>query len=134
VSFNNQDIGNAYFDMVQHRRPRDTGPTTTAATVASNLFYIFTMRFPHLGGSGRWRQDSPPYAMWTHTTTRTPTPSIPPNVQRQFGSRTVIEAGYLGNQSHHLYGFQDANQAIPYGYLGNGFEPISTRLPYLNYG
>ena len=57
------------------------------------------------------------------------------NVQRQFGGNWVIEGGYLGTLSHHLYGFQDANQAIPFGYLGNGAStPVSTRLPYLNYG
>ena len=57
------------------------------------------------------------------------------NVQRQFGANWVFETGYLGTVSHHLYGFQDANQAIPFGYLGNGAStPVSTRLPYLNYG
>jgi len=57
------------------------------------------------------------------------------NVQRQLTNNWLIEAGYLGTLSHHLYGFQDANQAIPFGYLGNGATtPVSTRLPYLNYG
>jgi len=30
--------------------------------------------------------------------------------------------------------FPDANQAIPYGYLGRRFDAESHRLPYLNYG
>jgi hypothetical protein len=97
-----------------------------------NLFYSNAVP----GGSGAVAQIPPPYAYadaYDHRTSYTMQYLL--NVQRQFGSRTVIEAGYLGNQSHHLYGFQDANQAIPYGYLGNGAStPVSTRLPYLNYG
>ncbi len=56
-------------------------------------------------------------------------------MQRQFGGNWVVEGGYVGTESHHLYGFQDANQAIPFGYVGNGaVTPVSARLPYLNYG
>jgi hypothetical protein len=36
------------------------------------------------------------------------------NVQRQIAGNWVVEAGYLGTVSHHLYGFLDANQAFPY--------------------
>ena len=35
------------------------------------------------------------------------------NIQRQFGSDWLLEAGYLGGESHHLHGFQDANQGFP---------------------
>lgn len=39
------------------------------------------------------------------------------NIQWQFGSRMEIGAGYMGNESHRLLGFRDANQAIPFGYV-----------------
>jgi len=51
------------------------------------------------------------------------------NIQRQFGSNWAIETGYLGSESHHLYGFFNANQAVP-GTTGN----LSSRLPYPTFG
>jgi hypothetical protein len=51
------------------------------------------------------------------------------NVQRQFGSNWALEVGYLGSQSHHLYGFKNANQAVP-GATGS----VSSRLPFPNFG
>ena len=132
--FYNQDIGNAYFDMARNiaGRVTQTSGQNGGTVGVPNLFYSNAVP----GGSGAVAQIPPPYAYadaYDHRTSYTMQYLL--NVQRQFGSRTVIEAGYLGNQSHHLYGFQDANQAIPYGYLGNGAStPVSTRLPYLNYG
>jgi Carboxypeptidase regulatory-like domain len=132
--FYNQDIGNAYFDMARNiaGRVTQTSGQNGGTVGVPNLFYGNAVP----GGSGAVAQIPPPYAYadaYSHHTSYTLQYLL--NVQRQFGSRTVIEAGYLGNESHHLYGFQDANQAIPYGYLGNGAStPVSTRLPYLNYG
>uniref|UniRef100_Q01NB5 TonB-dependent receptor n=1 Tax=Solibacter usitatus (strain Ellin6076) TaxID=234267 RepID=Q01NB5_SOLUE len=132
--FYNQDIGNAYFDMARNiaGRVTQTSGQNGGTVGVPNLFYSNAVP----GGSGAVAQIPPPYAYamsYDHRTSYTMQYLL--NVQRQFGSRTVIEAGYLGNQSHHLYGFQDANQAIPYGYLGDGTStPVSTRLPYLNYG
>ncbi|HWC97366.1 MAG TPA: TonB-dependent receptor [Candidatus Sulfopaludibacter sp.] len=132
--FYNQDIGNAYFDMARNiaGRVTQTSGQNGGTVGVPNLFYNNSVP----GGSGAVAQIPPPYAYvdaYDHHTSYTMQYLL--NVQRQFGSRTVIEAGYLGNQSHHLYGFQDANQAIPFGYLGNGAStPVSTRLPYLNYG
>jgi hypothetical protein len=40
-----------------------------------------------------------------------------------------VEAGYLGSESHHLYGFQNANQGIP-GTVGSA----TSRLPFANFG
>ena len=51
------------------------------------------------------------------------------NVQRQFGTDWVLEVGYLGSQSRHLYGFQNINQAVP-GTSGS----IASRVPFPNYG
>ena len=132
--FYNQDIGNAYFDMARNiaGRVTQTSGQNGGTVGVPNLFYSNAVP----GGSGAVAQIPPPYSYadaYDHRTSYTMQYLL--NVQRQFGPRTVIEAGYLGNQSHHLYGFQDANQAIPYGYLGAGTStPVSTRLPYLNYG
>jgi hypothetical protein len=132
--FYNQDIGNAYFDMARNiaGRVTQTSGQNGGTVGVPNLFYSNAVP----GGSGAVAQIPPPYSYvdaYSHRTSYTMQYLV--NVQRQFGSRTVIEAGYLGNESHHLYGFQDANQGIPYGYLGNGaVTPISTRLPFLNYG
>ena len=132
--FYNQDIGNAYFDMARNiaGRVTQTSGQNGGTVGVPNLFY--TNAVP--GGGGAVAQIPPPYAYvdaYDHRTSYTMQYLL--NVQRQFGTNTVIEAGYMGNESHHLYGFQDANQAIPFGYIGTGAtSPVSTRLPYLNYG
>ena len=132
--FYNQDIGNAYFDMARNiaGRVTQTSGQNGGTVGVPNLFYSNAVP----GGSGAVAQIPPPYAYvdaYDHRTSYTMQYLI--NVQRQFGTNWVMEGGYLGNESHHLYGFQDANQAIPFGYLGNGTStPVSTRLPYLNYG
>ena len=51
------------------------------------------------------------------------------NVQRQLSGNWVVEAGYLGSLSHHLYGFQNANSAIP-GTVGSALS----RTPFSNFG
>ncbi|HKE25130.1 MAG TPA: TonB-dependent receptor [Bryobacteraceae bacterium] len=132
--FYNQDIGNAYFDMARNiaGRVTQTSGQNGGTVGVPNLFYSNSVP----GGSGAIAQIPPPYSYvdaFDHRTSYTLQFLV--NVQRQFGTNWVLEAGYLGNESHHLYGFQDANQAIPYGYLGSGTStPVSTRLPYLNYG
>jgi len=132
--FYNQDIGNAVFDMSRNiaGRVTQTSGQNGGTVGVPNLFYSNAVP----GGSGATAQIPPPYSYvdaLSHKTSYTMQYLL--NVQRQFGNNWVIEAGYLGTLSHHLYGFQDANQAIPFGYLGNGaVTPVSTRLPYLNYG
>ena len=64
------------------------------------------------GGSGTVVQVPPPFAWaaaYDHATPYTMQYLL--NVQRQFGGDWVVEVGYLGSQSHHLYGFQNINQA-----------------------
>ena len=46
------------------------------------------------------------------------------NLQRQLGSNWVVEVGYLGSLSRHLYGFRDANQPIP------GTTSLASRTPF----
>ena len=132
--FYNQDIGNAVFDMARNiaGRVTQTSGQNGGTVGVPNLFYSNAVP----GGNGAVAQIPPPYAYvdaLSHKTSYTMQYML--NVQREFGSNWAIEAGYLGTLSHHLNGFQDANQAIPFGYLGNGTStPVSTRLPFLNYG
>ena len=132
--FYNQDIGNAYFDMARNiaGRVTQTSGQNGGTVGVPNLFYSNAVP----GGSGAVAQIPPPYSYvdeLNHATSYTMQYLV--NVQRQFSGNWVIEAGYLGTVSHHLYGFQDANQGIPFGYLGNGtVTPVATRLPFLNYG
>ena len=132
--FYNQDIGNAVFDMARNiaGRVTQTSGQNGGAVGVPNLFYSNAVP----GGGGATAQIPPPYAYadaYSHKTSYTMQYLM--NVQRQVGANWVFEGSYLGTLSHHLYGFQDANQAIPYGYLGTGAStPVSTRLPYLNYG
>jgi hypothetical protein len=72
----------------------------------------------------------PPYAFtasYDHATSYTMQYLL--NVQRQFGNDWVVEAGYLGSVSRHLYGFQNINQAVP-GTTGS----IASRVPFPNFG
>ncbi len=132
--FYNQDIGNAVFDMARNiaGRVTQTSGQNGGTVGVPNLFYSNAVP----GGSGAVAQIPPPYSYvdaLDHKTSYTMQYLL--NVQRQIAGSWVIEAGYLGTVSHHLYGFQDANQAIPFGYIGNGAtSPVSARLPYLNYG
>lgn len=132
--FYNQDIGNAIFDMARNiaGRVTQTSGQNGGTVGVPNLFYSNAVP----GGGGAVAQIPPPYAFVAALDHRTSyTMQYLLNIQRQVGQNWMFEVGYLGTMSHHLYGFQDANQAIPYGYLGDGKStPVSTRLPYLNYG
>jgi hypothetical protein len=123
--FYNQDIGNSmYFDMARNIAARVTlnwGDPGTPTLGWSNAIP---------GGNGVTAQVPPPYAYvaaYDHATSYTMQYLL--NVQRQIGLDWAVEAGYLGSVSHHLYGFQNANQAIP-GATGS----IASRLPFPNYG
>jgi hypothetical protein len=121
--FYNQDIGNAVFDMSRNIAAR---VTLTSNLGTPSLFYSNAVP----GGSGATAQIPPPYAYvdaYSHKTSYTMQFLF--NVQRAFGGNWLLEAGYLGGQSHHLYGFQDANQGIP-GTVGSA----TSRLPFANFG
>jgi len=132
--FYSQDIGNAVFDMARNiaGRVTQTSGQNGGSVGVPNLFYNNSVP----GGSGAVAQIKPPFAYADAYNHLTPySMQFLVNVQREVAKNWVIEAGYLGAVSHDLYGFQDANQAIPFGYIGNGAStPVSARLPYLNYG
>jgi hypothetical protein len=50
------------------------------------------------------------------------------DIQRQVGSEWAFELGYLGSESHHLYGFMNTNQALP------GTTNVISRLPFSDFG
>ncbi len=121
--FYNQDIGNAVFDMSRNIAARVTLNSTVGTP---SLFYSNAVP----GGSGATAQIPPPYAYvdaYDHHTSYTMQFLL--NIQRQFAGNWLVEAGYLGNESHHLYGFQDANQGIP-GTVG----AAPSRFPFSNFG
>jgi hypothetical protein len=119
-----QDIGNAmYFDLARNIAAR--------VTLNSNIgtpTLFWNNAIP--GGNGTIAQVPPPYAFtasYDHATSYTMQYLL--NVQRQFGNDWVVEAGYLGSVSRHLYGFQNINQAVP-GTTGS----IASRVPFPNFG
>jgi hypothetical protein len=119
-----QDIGNAmYFDLARNIAAR--------VTLNSNIgtpTLFWNNAIP--GGNGTIAQVPPPYAFtasYDHATSYTMQYLL--NVQRQFGKDWVVEVGYLGSVSRHLYGFQNINQAVP-GTTGS----IASRVPFPNFG
>jgi hypothetical protein len=123
--FYNQDIGNAmYFDLARNIAARVTLNWGNPGTP--------TLRWDNAipGGNGTIAQVPPPYAYvaaYDHATSYTMQYLL--NVQRQIGLNWVVETGYLGSVSHHLYGFQNVNQAVPGPASGFG-----SRVPFPNFG
>jgi hypothetical protein len=122
--FYTQDVANSmYFDLTRNIAARIT---TTADAGSPTL--LWNNAVP--GGNGAIAQVPPPYAYvaaYDHATSYTMQYLL--NIQRQFGPNWAVEMGYLGSESHHLYGFQNANQPVP-GATGNP----STRIPFPNFG
>ncbi len=121
--FYNQDIGNAVFDMSRNIAAR---VTLNSNNGTPTLFYNNAVP----GGSGATAQIPPPYAYvdaYAHHTSYSMQYLL--NIQRQFRSDWVFELGYLGAMSHHLQGFQDANDGTP-GTTGSA----ASRFPFQNFG
>jgi hypothetical protein len=121
--FYNQDIGNAIFDLARNiaGRIRINSAVGTPTIGWANAAP---------GGNGSKAQLPPPYAFVAAYSHHTPyTMEYLMNVQRQIGSSWSVEAGYLGSVSRHLYGFQNANSAIP-GTTGSALS----RTPFADYG
>ncbi|MBI3426275.1 MAG: TonB-dependent receptor [Acidobacteria bacterium] len=118
-----QDIANAeYFDMARNIAARVDLTTTPALPIT------WSNAIP--GGSGSVVQVPPPFAWaaaYDHATPYTIQYLL--NVQRQLSSNWALELGYLGSQSHHLYGFQNINQALP-----GPLSSINARRPFANFG
>jgi hypothetical protein len=118
-----QDIANAeYFDMARNIAARVDLTTTPANPVTWNN------AIP--GGNGTFVQVPPPFAWaaaYDHATPYTMQYLL--SVQRQLNANWLVEVGYLGSQSRHLYGFQNINQALP-----GPLNSINSRRPFANFG
>lgn len=51
------------------------------------------------------------------------------NVQRELGPSLMLEAGYMGSESHHLESLRAVNESLP-GTVGS----VNSRAPYPNFG
>jgi hypothetical protein len=128
-----QDIGNAYFDMARNIAGRATAinvDTTTGIYGNSNLTWANASPAASGGTTVQLGPTTVEYANApSHKTSYTEQFLL--NIQRQVGPDWSFEVGYQGAVSRHLYGFINANQPTPYGYLGNGTATsVSSRLPF----
>ncbi|HEV1283847.1 MAG TPA: TonB-dependent receptor [Bryobacteraceae bacterium] len=133
-----QDNGNSmYFDPARNIGVRLTltaniGGTTWAngSGVESGLAATYANAVTPPGAGGAPTPFPPPYgyvAAYSHHTSYTTQYLL--NVQRQLSANWSVEAGYLGSESHHLYGFFNANNGIP-GTVGSSIS----RLPFADFG
>ena len=122
-AFYNQDVGNSmYFDMARNIAGR-IRVVNNAGT--PNIFWSNALAAV---GGGAKAQITSPFAFAAADSHRTPyTFEYLLNIQRQLGANWVVEVGYLGSLSRHLYGFRDANQPIP------GTTSLASRTPFAQY-
>ena len=128
--FYNQDQGNAVFDMARNIAARVT--VTAGGSPCASYACTWQQSVPagQSAGGVAIAQVPPPYGYvdaLDHKTSYTMQFLL--NVQRQIAGNWLIEGGYLGGESHHLQGFQDANQAPP-GTVGSSIS----RLPWQDFG
>ena len=131
--FYTQDIGNAYFDMARNIAGRATAinvDTTTNIYGVSNLTWANAAPGASGGTTVTLGPTTVEYANApSHKTSYTGQFLF--NIQRQVGQDWSFEIGYQGAVSRHLYGFINANQPTPYGYLGTGaVTTVASRLPF----
>ncbi len=133
-----QDNGNSmYFDMARNLGVRLTLTAATGQPVWSStsgalagLPDTYANAVTPSGAGGAGPAFSPPYGFasdYHHYTSYTEQYLL--NIQRQAGTNWAFELGYLGSESHHLYGFMNTNQGVP-GATGN----ILSRLPWSDFG
>ncbi len=131
--FYTQDIGNAYFDMARNIAGRATIVNTdTTAGIYGNSNLTWANAAPGAGG-GTTVTLGPTTTEYanapSHKTTYTQQFLL--NIQQQVGQDWSFEVGYQGALHRHLYGFKNANQPTPYGYLGSGaVTSVASRLPF----
>lgn len=133
--FYTQDIGNAYFDMARNIAGRVTYTNTDSAPPYGSSSLTWSNATPGAGG-GAISNLGPSVAFANAVSHRTSyTEQFLLNIQQQVGANWSFELGYQGALSRHLYGFLNANQATPYGYIGNGKpSPAASRTPFANVG
>ncbi|MDQ2900495.1 MAG: carboxypeptidase regulatory-like domain-containing protein [Acidobacteriota bacterium] len=118
-TFYNQDTGNVVFDMARNiaGRIRVNSAVGTPTINWNNALAAVQ--------GGATPKITSPFAFVNAYSHRNPyTFEYLLNFQRQLPANFVVEFGYLGSLSRHLYGFRDANQPNP------GTSPLSSRLPF----
>jgi hypothetical protein len=131
-----QDIGNSYFDMARNIAGRVTKVNVDTSTgIYGNSNLTWANASP--GGGGGAISNLGPSTAYdvapSHKTTYTQQFLL--NIQQQVGQDWSFEVGYQGALSRHLYGFKNANQPTPYGYIGNGTSSsVASRTPFANMG
>lgn len=132
--FYTQDIGNANFDMARNIAGRVTYTNTDSVAPFGNSSLTWANATPGSGG-GAISKLGPSTAFANAVSHRTSnTEQYLLNVQQQVGKDWAFEVGYQGALSRHLYGFLNANQATPYGYLGTSATSVASRTPFANMG
>jgi hypothetical protein len=133
--FYTQDIGNAYFDMSRNAAGRVTYTNTNATAPYGSSSLTWDNSTPGAGG-GSISNLGPSTAFANAVSHRTSyAQQYLLNIQQQVGADWSFELGYQGALSRHLYGFLNANQATPYGYIGNGTSSsVASRTPFANMG
>jgi hypothetical protein len=122
--FYNQDIGNgSYFDMARQIAGRFRVNSTQGTPT---LFWSNALAAASGGANPQILSPFAFEAKYSHNTSYTWEYLV--NVQRQLGNNFMVEAGYLGSLSRHLFGFLDGNQPYP------GTTPLASRLPYSTFG
>jgi Carboxypeptidase regulatory-like domain/TonB dependent receptor len=128
--FYNADIGNAVFDMTRNIAARVSIFAGQNGCSVNGCTWAQSTPAGQTAGGVAIAQVPPPYGYVDALANRTPySMQFLFNVQRQFPGDWLIEAGYLGGESHHLQGFQDANQAPP-GIVGTA----TSRFPWQDFG
>lgn len=123
-AFYNQDIGNAVFDMARNIAGRIRVVNQVNGT--PNISWNNALAAISGGATAQVRS---PFAFVDAYSHRTPyTFEYLANVQRQFAGDWMLEVGYLGSLSRHLFGFRDANQPFA------GTAPLATRTPFPTFG
>jgi hypothetical protein len=119
--FYSQDTGNPRFDMARNLAGR------TRFEADSQHLYTFQTAFADLAGA---KAIVPrPYSFANEYNRNTPyTVQYMLNVQYELPSNSLLEVGYLGNQSHHLEQLRAVNEEIP------GATPHLDRVPFAEFG
>ena len=134
--FYTQDIGNAYFDMARNIAGRVTATNTNATTKTFGNSSLTWANAAPGGGGGAISNLGPSTAFANAVSHRTSyTEQFLLNIQQQVGQDWSFELGYQGAVHRHLYGFLNANQATPLGYLPSGSPAsVAARTPFANMG
>jgi Carboxypeptidase regulatory-like domain len=123
--FYDQDIGNALFDIV-----RNTGAKIQLNETNGIGMTWAQAVLPGTGGTGTGIVNIPAPVGFMDAPEGTMPYSLQYlfNVQRQFAGNWLVEAGYLGSESHHLQDLMNSNQGIP-GTVGSA----TSRRPWQDF-